>query len=166
MKIILHDALVNKRAFRVRATGPVSEETAIERAGLALSHLCDTPMVGITMEDVLTLPKEMQNVMGFEAEETEDENEPGYWESHYRNEYLVKPQVAREDEIAAYIVGYMEAQYKKGAPGVQGKPDYCISHMEAKDWAEIFLMRKHVDKYMALPAFIEEMIEERIQSEW
>lgn len=71
-----------------------------------------------------------------------------------------------DSSTAAYIVGYMDAQYKKGAPGVQGNPDYCISHMEAKDWAEIFLMRKYMSKYATLSAFIEEMIEERIQSEW
>jgi hypothetical protein len=160
MIIILFGLWGSKRVFRVKSTGQLDVLVVLERAALKLAHLNDSPeLVGITIEDVLTLPTEVQHLMGFHAEETGDEFEPGFHESHYRNEHLVKPQAAREDEIAAYIKGYMEAQYEKGVSGVRENPSYLISCMKARTWAHIFLRERR----LVLSTFIEEMVEKDIQ---
>ena len=159
-----------KRVFRVNSTGSLSVRTTLERAALALYRLSDNPeFVGITIEYVLNLPDETQVEMEFHAEEITDEFEyvndmiliTGEVEIHYCNEYLVKPQAVREDEIAAYIIGYTEAQYEKGVLQVRGNPYYCISHPEAKNWAHIFLM----DRQAILSNFIEKMVEKSVQSD-
>ena len=149
-----------KRVFRVNSTGSLSVRTTLERAALALYRLSD---------NVLNLPDETQVEMEFHAEEITDEFEyvndmiliTGEVEIHYCNEYLVKPQAVREDEIAAYIIGYTEAQYEKGVLQVRGNPYYCISHPEAKNWAHIFLM----DRQAILSNFIEKMVEKSVQSD-
>lgn len=55
------------KARKVTSTGPLSPETALERAAQKLYDK-KHPQVGVTLEDVLTLPEEEQYKLGFQVE--------------------------------------------------------------------------------------------------
>ena len=159
MIYVLRYPLGKDRAFEVTGTGPLPTETVLERAAHAVAQLLGDPEAGVTLLDVLTLPEETQDAMGFHAEEISAEEEyidgkilfADKVETHHYDEFLVKPLEIKVQEVAAYIQGYTCGH--EFASGVE--QCYGVSNKVAEEWARLYLSNEF--ESLVLAAFIEKM---------
>lgn len=68
MLIVTRNHFDGPKARKVASTGDLPPETALERAAHELYDK-NAPQVGVTLEDILTLPPSMQACLGFQVQE-------------------------------------------------------------------------------------------------
>lgn len=149
MILITENLFDGTKVYEVVSTTFLPPEIVIERAAHVLYEKSDTSQVGITLQDVLTFPKEEQERLGFRATEISLSGKPATLSEpvkpRYSHEYLVKPLQAQEQEVSAYITGYLTALSQKGFLTVADQNQLGSICQTAQRWAHNFLQEHHAN---------------------
>lgn len=157
---ILHvkDTAKCKRFFRVTSTSQRSVKEVLVKVAHSIANRAWEPIIGVTTMDVLTQSEEFQKAWKYNVEEITNKEECKWIndggsiaadeEEYYCSEYLVKSLKVREQEVAAFIMGYISALICENAIRI---PNDCydLSYKDAERWAHKFLFLEDRYRYRA-----------------
>lgn len=152
------DSAKCERFFRVDSTGPRSVKEVVVKVAHSIANRALEPIIGVTTVEVLTQSEEFQEAWEYHVEEITNKEECKWIRAggsitddekvYYCSEYLVKSQKVREQEVAAFIMGYISALIYENANWIS-KDLYEFSYEDAEYWAHLFLTLEDRYRYKA-----------------